>query len=51
MIAYGIVCTDPNNDGDQSDSNCGAGNQRLIQGDTALVVPFEMSATQTVMEN
>ena len=43
-IAYGIVCTDPNNDGDQSDSNCGAGNQRLIQGDTALVVPFEMSA-------
>ncbi len=43
-IAYGIVCTDPNNDGDQSDSNCGAGKQRLIQGDTALVVPFEMSA-------
>lgn len=43
-IAYGIVCTDPNNDGDQSDSNCGTGKQRLIQGDTALVVPFEMSA-------
>ena len=46
-IAFGVVCSDPNGDGDASDENCGAGNQALSQGDISLVVPFEMSAHAT----